>query len=131
MKTIKVLLIIFLTCFSPFSHAQSCNSIRSIQWLLGDWTADDGENIITESWNEVSLVTFEGLGESRSKKSNELHTSESLRLIEMASEIFYLAKVDHNDLPVAFKLTQCSSKSAVFENSTHDFPKKTGISTGY
>ena len=124
MKIIRVVLAIFLVYMSPFSFAQSCNSIRSVQWLLGHWVADDGKNITTESWEKVSSLTFEGFGESRAKTSNERQTSESLRLIEMANELFYLAKPEQNDLPVAFKLTHCSSKSAVFENAAHDFPKK-------
>ena len=48
----------------------------------------------------------------------------------MDNEIFYLAKPEQNDFPVAFKLTQCSSKNAVFENSTHDFPRKLDYQLG-
>ena len=47
-----------------------------------------------------------------------------MRLVEMSGEIFFLAKVNHNKRPVAFKLTQCLARTAVFENSDHDFPKK-------
>ena len=115
---------ITLGCFSPLSFAQPCNSIVSIEWLLGHWAAEDGESTLTESWEKVSPLTFEGSGETRSGASNKLQTSESLRLIEMSNEVFYLAKVEHNDFPVAFKLTQCSNNSAVFENSLHDFPQK-------
>jgi hypothetical protein len=42
----------------------------------------------------------------------------------MSGEIFYMAKVVSNDLPVAFKLTSCTTNTAIFENSQHDFPKK-------
>ena len=35
-----------------------------------------------------------------------------------------MAKVASNNLPVAFKLTSCTAKTAIFENSQHDFPKK-------
>ena len=42
----------------------------------------------------------------------------------MSGDIFYIAKVHHNELPIAFKLTQCSDSVAVFENPEHDFPKK-------
>ena len=41
----------------------------------------------------------------------------------MSNEVFYVAKVGHNELPVTFKLTSCSDKSARFENSSHDFPR--------
>ena len=56
--------------------------------------------------------------------TNELLSSESLRIVEMSGEVFYLAKVGENDLPVAFKLTDCSETHAVFENAGHDFPRR-------
>ena len=44
----------------------------------------------------------------------------------MSGEIFYLAKVTHNTLPIAFKLTHCSASDKqrrfIFENKQHDFP---------
>ena len=42
----------------------------------------------------------------------------------MDDEVFYMAKVKHNDFPVPFKLTASSANHAVFENSNHDFPKR-------
>lgn len=35
-----------------------------------------------------------------------------------------MAKVASNNLPVPFKLTSCMDKTAIFENTEHDFPKK-------
>ncbi|HIG39775.1 MAG TPA: hypothetical protein EYQ14_04450 [Gammaproteobacteria bacterium] len=121
---IRIFLTILFACSCQLSYSQSCDSLDSVQWLPGDWTNDDGENIVTESWKRISPLTFEGSGETRSRTSNELQTGESLRLVEMAGEVFYVAKVDHNNRPVAFKLIQCSATSAAFENSDHDFPKK-------
>ena len=74
--------------------------------------------------HRVSDKTFEGAGETFSVKKNKIVNSETLRIVEMSGEIFYLAKVPSNDSPVAFKLTDCTENTAVFENSQHDFPKK-------
>ncbi|MEW6991134.1 DUF6265 family protein [Colwelliaceae bacterium 6441] len=57
-------------------------------------------------------------------KKNKIVSSETLRLVEMSGEIFYIAKVKSNDSPIAFKLTNCTKNTAIFENSQHDFPKK-------
>jgi hypothetical protein len=130
MKTIAVVLVSLLICVPAFSFAQPCNSIQSIDWMLGHWVADDGESITIEHWKKASPRSFEGYGESREKRSNERQHSESLRLVEMANELFYLAKPEQNDFPVAFKLTQCSKTNAVFENATHDFPKKLDYQLG-
>ena len=124
-KTKAVAVVIFffiLTSSTPYASPPI--PLRSVHWLLGDWIADDGENVTRESWTEVSPRTFEGFGESRSRISNALKTSESLRLVEMSGDIYYVAKVPHNDRPIAFKLTHYSDNSIIFENPTHDFPKK-------
>jgi hypothetical protein len=91
---------------------------------LGDWKAESGEKMTFESWKEVSPKTFEGLGETRNRSTNELLNSETMRILEMSSEVFFLAKVNHNELPVAFKLTDGTNNKAIFENTGHDFPKK-------
>jgi hypothetical protein len=124
MKTKPILLMVACLCVCPFTYAQSCDSLKSIDWLLGDWRSDDDKYITSESWKEVSPLTFEGRGVVKFKSSNELKSSESLRLVEMSGEVFFVAKVAHNDLAVAFKLIQCDPAHAVFENAGHDFPKK-------
>jgi len=124
MKSIKILLLVVFVSFSSFANAESCDSLTSVEWLIGQWLSDDGNNITLESWQQVSSSTFEGRGETRSKTTNELKSSETLRLVEMANEVFFVAKVSHNEKPVAFKLTECSCTHAVFENPKHDFPKK-------
>jgi hypothetical protein len=42
----------------------------------------------------------------------------------MQGAVFYLAKVKHNPLPIAFALVSCTNNSFRFENNNHDFPKQ-------
>jgi hypothetical protein len=49
---------------------------------------------------------------------------ESLRLVAMSGGVYYIAKVSHNAYPVAFALSACSDGRLVFENPTHDFPRR-------
>ncbi|WP_323846106.1 DUF6265 family protein [Microbulbifer magnicolonia] len=104
------------------ARAESCTSLDDLRWLLGHWTATDGGKRMTERWQRVSAQTFEGIGSSQGADADT--DLELLRLAEMSGEIFYLAKVSHNELPVAFKLTDCSGSAAVFENPAHDFPRR-------
>jgi hypothetical protein len=67
-------------------------------------------------------MTLEGVGATYA--SEKLNSSESLRIVEMSKAVFYIAKVDHNSLPVAFKLVKCSDTHVIFENLDHDFPKR-------
>ena len=101
-----------------------CGSLGELRWLLGSWTADGERATFHESWAEVAPRTFEGAGLERSKPGGEAKGGEVLRLVEMAGSVFYLSKVTHNELPVAFRLAGCEDGSYVFENPAHDFPKR-------
>lgn len=109
------LLVVALVAICPsLASAQACNSLEVASWMLGHWETEAGG---TETWSRVSDDTYEGQGfDGRSH--------ESLRLVEMADGVFYIAKVAHNDLPIPFKLTGCTEDTLVFENPTHDFPQR-------
>jgi len=120
-------IIIFLSVFFVFLprvEAKVCDTIESLTWLVGHWSSENSKLKINESWQRISDKTFEGSGSTYSLEKNKMVSAETLRLIEMSEEVFYLAKVASNALPVAFKLTSCTANTAIFENSQHDFPKK-------
>jgi hypothetical protein len=98
------------------------NQLNGLEWLLGDWISVQGQTITKESWQKVSDHTFEGIGSVQSESARETVNQESLRILEMNGEIFYLAKVGQNPYPVAFKLTEVTDSLAVFQNPEHDFP---------
>jgi len=101
----------------------SCASVANnglMNWLVGDWEAQDGA--ITEHWRAVSADTLEGKGVTTSK---DKVSTETLRLVRMEGEIYFIAKVAHNEYPVAFHMTDASTADrVVFANPTHDFPKQ-------
>ena len=124
MRTLLIALIVILTPASFEANGQPCDTLEPLQWILGEWEAQ-GENLVTwESWDQVSPQTFEGSGRVTMKANGELRSEESIQLVEMSGEVFYLAKAAHNELPIAFKLTRCSGERAVFENQKHDFPRQ-------
>ena len=106
------------------SVAPSCDTLASLRWLLGDWVADNNKKTLHESWTEVTPQTFEGTGIEQAKPDGTISVSEVLRLVEMAGGVFYLSKVADNELPVAFRLTQCADGRFVFDNPVHDFPRR-------
>jgi hypothetical protein len=121
----KVISLVFMyLLFQPVANANSCTTLESLTWLVGNWNFKNSELNINESWERVSDKTFEGSGQTYSFKKNKIVSSETLRLVEMSGKIFYVAKVKSNDSPIAFKLTHCNENTAIFENSQHDFPKK-------
>lgn len=110
--------------FTPATRADDCATLNAVEWLAGQWISVSEQTVTSENWQPVSESSWEGRGETRDKSTGELRESESLRLLSMNGEVFYLAKVAHNNYPVAFTMTECSGTRAVFENPEHDFPKK-------
>lgn len=104
--------------------ASSCPTLGAAQWLLGDWLADEGGRVVTESWRAAGTRTYEGEGATTARTSEAPADAETLRIVEMSGEVFYLAKVAHNPYPVTFRLTTCSGTRLVFENPRHDFPRR-------
>jgi hypothetical protein len=121
----KRLLVIFccLGLTSP-AGAEECRSLDVVEWILGEWTTFPNRVVIREYWHRVSDATFEGESITRSVTDDEVVNYETLRLVAMSDGVFYVAKVTHNDLPVPFRLTQCSEGIAVFENPLHDAPQR-------
>ncbi len=116
-KLVTNALLLISLLISTNIHANTCSSLTPLNWLIGEWQTDKSASFVNEIWQKVSDDTFEGQGKTNS-------SSESLRLVQMADEVFYLAKVSHNPLPIAFKLNHCKNKQFVFENMQHDFPNK-------
>jgi peptidoglycan/xylan/chitin deacetylase (PgdA/CDA1 family) len=104
--------------------AHACSSLDDLDWMLSDWASRSSQSLTTESWRRVSEQSAEGLGFVFSLPDFKLTSSESLRLSSMSGGVYYTAKVAHNEYPVSFKLTSCSTESAVFENPDHDFPTR-------
>jgi hypothetical protein len=104
--------------------ASDCGSLDSLRWLLGDWRAEGGATTLHESWRAAGPRTFEGVGTERAAGDGAVKGEETLRLVEMSDSVFYVAKVAHNELPVAFRLNQCGDGRFVFANPAHDFPRR-------
>ena len=56
--------------------------------------------------------------------NGQITKTETLRLVAMSGDVFYIAKVPENTLPVPFRMETCSDDVATFANPAHDFPKR-------
>ncbi len=116
--------IFFLTgVITQNAGAQTCSGLDDLEIFLGSWQEIKEDKKTFEVWYKVSSNTIEGSA-SISDQSGNLKNSENLRIVEMSDEIFYIAKVSENSLPISFKLIRCEENRYEFENPQHDFPKK-------
>ncbi|MGH8203323.1 MAG: DUF6265 family protein [Steroidobacteraceae bacterium] len=113
-----------LAAFTGVAGAGECDSLTSLEWLLGEWVADGDESSFHESWTALGPETWEGRGVETSKSDPGKQSSEELRLVEMGGAVFYVAKVVHNELPAAFRLVECGDGQLTFTNPAHDFPRR-------
>ena len=118
------LAIIYCLALPLSAGAEDCRSLDVVEWILGDWSTSPNRVVIRETWHRASDTTFEGESTTRSVSDDELVNYETLRLVAMSNGIFYIAKVTHIDLPVPFRLTSCSESTFVFENPSHDAPRR-------
>jgi ketosteroid isomerase-like protein len=116
--------VLILALWTGVAGAAECNSLASLDWLIGEWLAEGGKTTWRESWMAISPKTWEGRGVESSKSDPRKQGSEELRIVEMGGSIFYLAKVTHNELPVPFRLIECGDGRLVFANPAHDFPRR-------
>jgi len=119
----KLGFVIALLFSPPLLAAEDCNTLESLHWLLGNWESVGGNTRWVETWEQMTDKTIEGSTVQHRRSDDVVTSEETLRLVEMSGEVFYIAKVAQNELPIAFKLTACGPGIATFENAQHDFPK--------
>ncbi|WP_339862653.1 DUF6265 family protein [Paremcibacter congregatus] len=119
-----ITLIAGLFSTSTTEASATCHNLDSLDWLLGNWRAVQDKAIVSESWMRVSDHTFEGSGITQYTGVVKPELVETLLLVEMSGAVYFLAKIDSNPRPVAFKTTHCPTGRAVFENADHDFPQR-------
>ena len=123
--TMKKLITLLCCLWLPnIAGAGECNSLDAVDWMLGEWIASPKGVVIHEHWNRVSEVTFEGESTTKSAADGEVLNYESLRLVTMSGDVFYIPKVSHNEMPVPFRLIKCAAGYAVFEILKHDAPQR-------
>lgn len=118
MKNVLLTLSIFLLVLSV--KAQDIKS--DLGFLAGTWKVTDKETF--EEWALQSDGSLKG--ESYKLVNDQKELVETLAIIKVGSDIYYEATVlDQNDgKAIRFKLTGTKGNKFVFENATHDFPKK-------
>jgi len=124
MKILAVFAFLTIPIIIFSQESDPVKALSIFDQLTGTWKNNGDKTITTEKWKRISPDTFEGINYVQNKNEDAPIFSESLRILSMKGEVFYLAKVDHNEMPVPFKLVTVSNDKFVFENQNHDFPQR-------
>jgi len=122
----SVQLLALLFCIFPAQHLIAetrCDDLASLNGLIGEWQAQNTQQSVVEIWQRQADDSLKGISRTLGNNSSKRPFEESLRIVKMSGEIFYLAKTPQNSLPVAFRLVECSHGRLRFENPKHDFPQ--------
>jgi hypothetical protein len=119
-----VILVVLAAPLGNHTHSATIASdIAQLSWLSGDWqTAPGGRAQIEEHWTQPAGGSM--LGMSRTVAGGKTAEFEFLRIEQRENEIYYVAQPKGRCPQTDFKLTRVNAQEAVFENPTHDFPKR-------
>ena len=96
--------------------------IEDLAWISGDWETAPGRMQIDEHWTKVAGGSL--IGMSRTVAGGKTVFFEYLRIEARGADIYYVAHPKARTPGTDFKLSRLTPQEAVFENPTHDFPKR-------
>ncbi|MGB2733780.1 MAG: DUF6265 family protein, partial [Saprospiraceae bacterium] len=94
------------------------------EWLQGQWLMNTPRGQIMESWRVLSSNNI--LGHTYSISNGDTSLIESINLLKESDGIYYvpIVKDQNQGKATRFKMTSAQKNTFVFENHTHDFPKR-------
>jgi len=122
MKFLHVAAALTLLATPSAASAQSAaKSATELAWLSGSWVLEQGGQRTEEHWTSATANGLLGMG--RSVRGERTVFFEYLRIEAREDGVFYVAQPLGRP-PTEFKLVKLEGQSAVFENPTHDYPKR-------
>lgn len=109
-------LTVFIFCCILNFH---CGGQPSFKWLLGRWKLE--EKPAFEIWKLNADSTL--AGKSFRISGSDTIVTETITLVRINNDYYYIPDVPENQHPVNFKITSHTPSSFVAENPSHDFPK--------
>jgi hypothetical protein len=108
------------TLFAATQHAQT-SDVTQLAWFTGCWQIARGEQVVDEQWMAPRAGVM--LGMSRTVRRGRATATEFVTLRVVDGRVVYEANPS-GQKPTSFPATTVSSDRAVFENPSHDYPKR-------
>ena len=117
------LLVLSVVAVASPKPTRIITDISELSWISGDWqTASGGRAQTEEHWTSPAGGSM--LGMSRTVAGSKTSEFEFLRIEQRDDGIYYVAQPKGRCPATDFRLTRVTAQEAVFENPTHDFPKR-------
>lgn len=112
--------LIGLACSSSPTAAVN-RDVATLDWLAGCWQSTTGETVVDEQWMVPSGDAM--LGMSRTVRGGRLVGYELLLVVDTDFGLVYRAHPSGQAM-ANFHATESSRRGVVFENPSHDFPRR-------
>lgn len=96
-------------------------SIEELSWLAGCWESAGGEPRVDEQWMTPRGGLMLGMG--RTVKGGVATQFEQMRIREQEGSLVFTSKPSGQE-EASFAAIEVTSSRVVFENKTHDFPRR-------
>lgn len=104
--------------------ASAQGELDGLAWLEGEWQRTTRSGLSIERWARLPDGGLVGESVAIPADGTEEVQLESLLLVRMGADVFFIARPRQNDYPAGFRLVAQTDTEAVFENPTHDFPQR-------
>ena len=119
-------IIIVLTLFACMSAVVKTGNktFKKLYALEGTWKMTTKRGVIYEEWKKMDNNYLQNRGYM--VKANDTLVTERVALTNTPKGIFYISRVEeqNNKQPITFIMTSFENNKFVFENASHDFPKR-------
>ena len=124
MKNIFPVLLLVLTISAAMPGNDGIKKFRQLYALEGVWLMKTKKGFIGEEWKKVDSNYLQNRGFMI--RGADTIINERVALRNKKDGIYYTSTVEdqNNKQPVDFKLTSSDNGIFIFENKTHDFPKR-------
>jgi hypothetical protein len=103
------------------SQGPAPGDVTQLAWFAGCWQVARGNQVIDEQWMTPRAGVM--LGMSRTVRAGRTTATEFVTLRVVDGRVVYEANPS-GQKPTPFPATTVSSRRAVFENPSHDYPKR-------
>lgn len=102
----------------------STPKLTQLQWLLGEWGNENGEEIMKELWKKENDSTFTGFAYTKVAQDTVFAETLKIQHLDEAILLTVVAYNQNDDVPVTFRMITLEDGKIVFENKAHDFPQR-------
>lgn len=110
----------------PVEQEQTnANKLDKLKWWLGNWQMKSADGLVIESWFNAAKNEWQGYSYYITS-DGDTASHETVRLVNDNDTLYYIPNVSNqnNGMSVQFRESLLTDSSIVFENTTHDFPKR-------